>query len=114
MLRTYSFLILGALISLSAYLVWLLRLSLQPGFSSDISNSTYVQVGYADFVFLIIVTCTILLIITRPAYQKALQQGSLNKFDRRLYKTMFNLPVVLICLQCAFILLAMFTISISI
>jgi hypothetical protein len=114
LLRMYSFFILGALASLSAYLVWLLRLPLQAGFSYDVSDSRYVQVGYIDFVFLIIVTCTIVLIITRPLYQKALEQKLVSRFDHRLYKTMFNLPLILICLQCAFILLAVFAISLSI
>jgi hypothetical protein len=114
LLRMYSFLILGALASLSACLVWLLRLPLQAGFRYDVSDSRFVQLEYVDFVFVIIVTLTIVLIITQPAYQKALKQKSVSSFDRGLYKTMFNLPLILICLQCVFILFAGFTISLSI
>lgn len=114
LLRTYSLVLITVLISLSSYLVWLLGLPLQPGFSYDLADARFVLVEYANFIFLVITTLTIVLIINRTWYQKALLQESLGRFDRGLYRVMFNLPLVLICLQCACILFTVFAISMSI
>lgn len=113
LLRICSLLLLCTLIALVGYFVWLLSLPAQPGFIYDVSDIRYVLVGYIDFVFLTITTLTIVLIIGRTSFQAALQKDKISSFDCTLYKTMFNLPLVLICFQCACVLLAIFIASLS-
>ena len=113
LLRIYSILMLGTLIALSVYFVWLLQLPTQPDFVYDVSDMRFVLIGYIDFVFLTITTLTIILIIGRSSFQEALERGNTSPFDRMLFRVMFKLPLVVICCQCAVILLAVFAASIS-
>lgn len=108
LLRIYSLLTVCTIAVLVTCLAWLARLPLQSDFRYDAADPRFVLVGYIDFVFLIIVTLIITLTIWRPAYEAVLQKPSLGTFDRALYRTMYNLPLILICCLCAFVLLAVF------
>ncbi len=112
-LRLYSVTILAALTLLCVFLGWLLLLPLQPDLVYDLSDRRFVLLSYVDFVFLILVALTIVLIITRSYFYNALQRISLGMFDRTLYRLMFNLPLVLICLLCAVVLFVVFAVSLS-
>jgi len=105
--------ILIVLIGLSVFLGWLLQLSMQPDLVYDLSDGRFVLLGYVDFVFLIIIALTIVLIISRSYFHTALRRVGLMRFDQNLYRLMFNLPLILICLQCAVILLVVFAVSLS-
>lgn len=113
LLRLCSLLTVFTIAVLTCCLAWLAHLPLQSDFRYDPTDSRFVLIGYIDFVFLIIVTLIIVLTIWRPSYEAALKQDSIRTFDRRLYKTMYNLPLILICSLCAFVLLAVFVASSS-
>jgi len=113
LLRIYSLVLLSTLTAVIGYFFWLLYLPFQPDFAYDALDVRYMLVGYLDFVFLTITTLTIVLIIARTSFEAALQKKLISSFDQRLYKTMSNLPLVLICFQCLCILLAVFVASLS-
>ncbi len=102
-----------ALTGLGVCLGWLLLLPTQPGFAYDEGNQYFSLLSYVDFVFLLIVALTIVLIIIRPYFQTALCAPNLTRFDRYLFSLMYNLPLILICLQCAVIIFVVFAVSLS-
>ena len=105
---------LTALSALGVLMGWLLQLPAQPGFVYDEADTRFVLMGYVDFVFLAIVTVTIVLIINRSTYLRALQKPAVTQYDRLLFGLMYNLPLVLICTLCGAVLFAIFTASLSI
>ena len=112
-LRFFSVTALLALLVLSSILGWLLFLPAQPDLIYDISDWRFALLGYVDFVFLLIVTLTIVLISTRSYFEVALQQTNVNFFDRKLYRLIYSLPPILISLQCAVIIFVVFAVSLS-
>jgi amino acid transporter len=112
-LRLYSVVILTTLTGLCAFLGWLLQLPMQLDLVYDLSDSRFVLLGYVDFVFLLIIALTIVLIITRSHFDTALQKVGLSQLDRNLYRLMFSLPLILICLLCAVVIFVVFAVSLS-
>lgn len=112
-LRLYSITVLAALTLLGVFLGWLLLLPLQPDLVYDSSDNRFVLLGYVDFVFLVLVALTILLITTRSYFYNARQRIRIGMFDRNLYRLMVNLPLILICLLCAVVIFVVFAVSLS-